>query len=1064
MVDLLRASVVLAVLLGWAMAPAPAAQKPVRLIAEAEDFDVVKGDWTVVPYGENYFASTFAITFLSRMACLGAPAQVAEGEDAVAAQRVAIPHAGEYRVLVRYEQPHLFSAEFAVEIEQKGGRVDRRVFGRLQDPKLWAFRKGKPSPMQRWFWGGGDNIVWQVGESVRLAEGEATIRLIAGPQMDDGRPRVMAAKRHVDLVCLTDDEAGFQAQLKTTKNYLPLDGWLVQDGDLYVRVTNPADGSGPCVPVIEGYLSGQHSPYWVHLRDWPATRLVRSGRIVSPTSYRNAGPHSEAVDEALLAPPLDPAAYEKIPGAEYLQPGQTSGWAPMGQALDALHLSKWMPRAEYLEPRSDLDLELEFAIPDGKGGLKPVKKVRVTGKGGYPHSSIGFEMPGNVRADPVIRTHLESLRWLKDQIAAFPPKGRTPERFRLYGIMRFSPVLADQGELGRLAAEIALDLGDNTMTRMTSPHAEALGVPRRRTALAVGSWSPDPANIKKKCDEAEAAGTLDQSLVISYGDEQYAPPVKIDDAQFADWLKQRGVRPDDPAVVTADPAHPLFYYSRLCAFEKGIEVWAECTRHIAQRTGGAALAGINYGPASHNMVDEINFVRAFKLGGMSLAWSEDYVWQMPEFSIQITGYRVSGFRAGAKYHDTPILMYIMPHSPGNTPRDLRLSFYTAVAHGTKLVNYFCATPSAVGTTENYIATRDVDMFRAVHDLSHETGIFEDYVMDGTVRPAEVGLLLSSVDDIRNPSTLPQGGHANAERKAIYYALRHAQVPVDFLSEDDVIDGLAEPYRLIYVTQEYLHTEAVTALTRWVRRGGTLVALCGGGFLDEFAQENPDTRALYGVNHQSVFKDDRFPVFQFKQDLPPYVPLDTASWQLGESRLRGVPVILWKQSLEPGDGRVVGRFDGGAPAVIVKEHGKGRAVLFGFMPGLAYLRSGLPLRPWDRGSTDEGFDHFLPTAMDAELRRALVDDFLPEDFVRPVACSETLVESTCIDTRESRRLAVPLMNYAGQPVTSLTVKVNGVNSARRVRSVERGPLTPQFEDGAMILTLPVGVTDMILIDR
>ena len=35
---------------------------PIRLIAEAEGFTVEAGPWKVVPYRENYFASTFAIS------------------------------------------------------------------------------------------------------------------------------------------------------------------------------------------------------------------------------------------------------------------------------------------------------------------------------------------------------------------------------------------------------------------------------------------------------------------------------------------------------------------------------------------------------------------------------------------------------------------------------------------------------------------------------------------------------------------------------------------------------------------------------------------------------------------------------------------------------------------------------------------------------------------------------------------------------------------------------------------------------------------------------------------
>jgi Beta-galactosidase trimerisation domain len=1031
-------------------------ERPVRMLLEAEDFAIERG-WKVVPYGENYFASTFAITFLSRQTCLGAPEQA--GPEALATLDVDVPVSDSFQLLARYEQPYQFSVEFDLEIVQDGKAV-RRAFGRPGSLKYWAFQKGKTSAMQWWFWGGGDNIVWQKVEPVKLNKGKATLRLIAGKQLDAGKPRALAARRHVDVICLTNDVKGLAAHAKPLRNYLPFDGMLTQEGDLFVRVTNPRDGLGPCVPILAGFGSGQRSPWFVHDRDWPRTQVLRKGILVEPKPYRHAGPRASAVDPVLLAPELP--FRKEIPPEQYLQPGETSGWVPLGQVLDSLNVSIWQPQARYLKGSSrTLDLELEFAIPDGKRGLRSMHRARVKGTGGYPFSAIGFEMPGNVRANPTIRTHLEALQWLKKQVDGFPKKGKSPRRLPIYGIMGFSGILGDKSDRGRTATDIALALGSNTLTPLNAVHAGALGIPKGRKALAAGHWPPSEEGVKKACDKYQAEGTLDQVALVSYGDEHYVPPARIDDRTLAAWMKERKITFDGPVKVTSDPKEPLFYYAQLCAFEKGVEKWAAATRYLSQRTGGQAVAGVNYGPASHNMVDEINFIRAFRLKGMSVAWSEDYCWQMPEFSVQIAGYRTSGFRAGTKEHGQPILQYVMPHSPGNVPRDVRLSFYTNIAHGAKMIHFYCATPSAVGITENYIVTSDVAMFRTVHDLCHEAGVFEDYILDGKVRPARVALLLSSVDDLRNPSTLQKGGHANAGRKAIYYALRHAQVPVDFLSEEDVIANRANDYQVIYVTQEYLHSRTIPALKRWVERGGTLVALCGGGFRDEWGKDNPATHELYGVKRQSLFKDDRYPVFQFKQDLPPYRPLGSATW----GAVKDVPVILWKQSLEPADGKVLGTFKDGKPALIEHRWGKGRAVLFGFMPGLAYLKSGLALKPWDRGSTENAACHYLPTEMDAGLRKAIVDDFLPAGFVRPVTCSETLVETTCIDTAApAARLAVPLLNYTGKPIAALTVRIDGLKQVRRIRSVEQGELKARSEDGALVLTLPLKVTDMLLIDR
>ena len=471
----------------------------------------------------------------------------------------------------------------------------------------------------------------------------------------------------------------------------------------------------------------------------------------------------------------------------------------------------------------------------------------------------------------------------------------------------------------------------------------------------------------------------------------------------------------------------------------------------------------------------MHWVRPFKLNAMNMPWSEDYVWQIPEFSVQVAGYMTTAFRCGAKYHDMPIHMYIMPHSPGNTPRDFRLSAYTCIANGTKQFDYFCASPMAVGGTENYVATDDLPMWRAIHAVSREAGRFEDYVMDGQVRKAKVGLLLSSVDDVLSGASNGSLAMHNGERKAAYYALKHAQVPVDMITEDDVIDGLAKDYQVIYLTQQWVHSRAIKALKKWVENGGTLVALCGGGFKNEFDKANPDANELFGVKSQTLTTDPDLvskyilapnKPFLVKQDLPLYVPMDTVTVK-GATPVT-MPVIVWQQKLEAAAGKVLGTFKDGSPAMVETTHGKGRAVLFGFLPGQAYIKSGLPIRPPDRGAVDSAFSHFLPTAMNTGIRSSFVDSLLPAGFSRPVECSEKLIETSCIDTPAANgqpaRLAVTLINYTGTPVKEMTVRVSDLAGAKSVKSLERGPLTPTFKDGAMTVTLPLDVADMLLIDR
>jgi hypothetical protein len=524
---------------------------------EAEDFDVQSGDWSVVEYGRNYFASTFAITFLSHQACLGAPENLAR--DAVATEVVTIPTDGDYDLLARYEQPYEHLVEFTVEVRQRGAVLLKRRFGARDSERYWAFSQSKPAPMKWWFWGGGDNIVWERGGAVRLRRGEATVRLVAGRQGGRGDSAARLARRHVDVLCLTNDVAGLERHAQSERGYLPFDGLLVQSGGLYARVTNPKDSGATCVPVLRPYPPGQMSPFWVHTRDWGATKLLRDGRVEKRVGYVHGGPRTSRVAPAQLAPLLEDLDFDAVPPERGLRPGERSGWAPLGHLLDALHVSKWVPAAEYPGRRRHIDLIVEFAVPDGKGGLRTVKKARVSGRPSYPASPLVFEIPGDVTRDDVIRTQAEALRWLHAEVAASRPAGRPPRRFPVYGLMGFSSVVNEKGEIGRAATELALLLGDNTMARSTHAHAGDLGVPERRSAQSVSVWPTGLSRLAKVCDKQEKKGALGEVRLVSFGDETYVPPAGIDAAELERFLGRLGVEYDDEVAPTSLPSHPLYW-------------------------------------------------------------------------------------------------------------------------------------------------------------------------------------------------------------------------------------------------------------------------------------------------------------------------------------------------------------------------------------------------------------------------------------------------------------------------------------------------------------------------
>src|SRR5262249_54540075 len=235
------------------------------ILAEAEEFQVTTPGWKAKPFGANYFAATFANCFLSRKAYLGAPEQCERTEASI---EVEVPKTGKYLALVRYESCYRFETQFRLEVEQNGKKLLDRLYGARDNVKIWAFRQ-KLKKEVAWDWGAGENIVWEGHDAyVELQAGRAKLTLIADKQPEP------AAKRNVDCIMLTSDEEQVKMRIEK-ENYLPLDGMLTQAGEVFVSIGNNGDK-----PLSITFPNGtEHSPYWVHLRNWkPKTITVEAGQ------------------------------------------------------------------------------------------------------------------------------------------------------------------------------------------------------------------------------------------------------------------------------------------------------------------------------------------------------------------------------------------------------------------------------------------------------------------------------------------------------------------------------------------------------------------------------------------------------------------------------------------------------------------------------------------------------------------------------------------------------------------------------------------------------------------
>lgn len=957
----------------------PVVANPDGLIfCEAEEFAIEKPGWEAKPWGQNYYAATFANTFLSRKAFLGAPEQ---GPETVARVTVAIKDAGRYAVLARYEAAYRFETRFRIQVEQAGRVVMDRLYGARDNVKIWAFSK-KLQKEVAWDWGAVENIVWEGHDSfVELQAGVATLRLIAGPQPGH------AARRNVDVLLLTRDLEDVRKRIET-EAYLPLDGLLTQAGDVWIRVTNPGP-SKITVQTLSYHLGPfhEHAPYWVHKRTWKALNV-------------------------------------DVP------PGAATDWIEAGSTMDALNDGQW-------GLRSSGPCRLEIGVRSANLRVEKIREFDM--KGDLP--LVGF---ADTRYSRQVRPPKELLAELVGELRRVATFGRAPTETPVYA----TTSLPEIDQLFSLT---------NTSKPPSGPHGYA-------------DWrGQNAAQLEETCrklDERQKA----QMKVVSLGDEILLPEPDPRSAteSFSEYLKLQGLLPEELALVAgtdgASPAYnpdpklrstwpALYYWSQRYRQHFGIQKMKELTdvlrRHLPNAGIGANFSPHHGGTAHAYLGRVFQWVSCFRASCLTLPWSEDFAWQIPTGTPQMNEISLDLLRAGARgIASAKTIFYVLAHSPGNTPRMWRRQFHAALAHGMKYVDLFEFQPVWAAWSENHVAAPE--MYATVLRTLRELGQYEDILQAGQIPWGEVGLWFSETGDIWGDSD----GSFGPAKRALYIAVRHGQAPLDVVVEQDSLDGTLGRYKVLYLTDRHVSRRASRAIAEWVRGGGILFATAGAGMLDEYDRPNAALRELLPVDGVTLLAPAPSRVGYIKQDLPFAEPIaKVASWQ------GTFPVFGAIARLAQAVGTRAGAFGDGGPAVLERVSGRGRVFYCAFLPGLSYFKPAIPLRPVDRGTTDDAMAHFLPVDFDRGVG-ALVATPL-SGLLRPVAAEDKLVEATLIQS--SKGVLIPLVNWSDRPKRDLRVTLRTAAPGRSVALASGGRVSERREGTSRVFTLEgLSVADVLIL--
>jgi hypothetical protein len=448
------------------------------------------------------------------------------------------------------------------------------------------------------------------------------------------------------------------------------------------------------------------------------------------------------------------------------------------------------------------------------------------------------------------------------------------------------------------------------------------------------------------------------------------------------------------------------------------------------------------------MGDTHHWISTFREDGMTMPWGEDYIWQVPVGTQQMNFLMVDMFRCGIKGKPgAKIHYYVMPHTPGNTTANWRRQFYGDLAHGVKVFNLFEFRPVQAAYTENHCS--DPAMYQEIRKTFHELGAFEDIVQDGSVRPAQAGLWFSEAADVWNDYEKSLG----AGKRSLYIAIRHQQQPLDCVLDGDDLKS----YKVLYLTDRHVSRSGSKAIEDWVKAGGNLFATAGAGMYDEFNQPNQVLRELMGVEEKTLehAKED---ITREKEHLPFAQELDTITLKTSGAEVK-IPVLGTRSRFGAEKGAtIVGTFKDGSPALVQRSAGKGRAYYCGALPGLSYFKTAIPLRPIDRGSTDDTMAHFIPTKFDRGV--ALLVKMTALQAEKPVDCSEPLVESTIIAAKVGT--LIPLVNWTDGPVKGLIVRLNVDVPTAKVELASGKPVKTSKLAGKIVFTLDLDAADALIL--
>lgn len=381
----------------------------------------------------------------------------------------------------------------------------------------------------------------------------------------------------------------------------------------------------------------------------------------------------------------------------------------------------------------------------------------------------------------------------------------------------------------------------------------------------------------------------------------------------------------------------------------------------------------------------------FENDALTLPQTEDWCFEAGDY--RVVSFLIDFIRGAARRKNLTVSVYDVLSLC--TAWESTAKAYSEIGHGVRYVDFFNYGPKYL--SPDYAASGNDLIYGAIKRVTWPVGACEDAILDGE-RPLGDLVYIYSVESDYYHRFRGEGQYKVAKERCWDDVLLTAcGYHLDVIDGNGVKDFL-KGYRFAFTSEFNLRRDRLASLVDWVKGGGTLFLTAGALQYDEFNRPLGFDAAV-GISRET------FDYHQPKKD----ETFEGCAAPKGYQKSSG--------------GKTLAAFDSGAAAAVSWPCGKGKVVLFPFVPGISYKLSGWnAMQAAKKAGTlrHSGWETQKPYP---EAFRKLVGGTLATCGVkRSVFTDNHDVEAHLVKGRDA--WVVVLANWYGDPVTEVKVTVPG----------------------------------------